>query len=59
MKHFSDEEYDSMEDYESNIMHHDEDEPEDFEGSMVFRHWLEDDNDDYDGSMVFRHWNED
>ena len=37
----------------------DEDKQEDFEGSMVFRHWLEDDNDDYDGSMVFRHWNED
>ena len=51
------EEHDLMKEYETNILHHDE--PEDFEGSMVFRHWLEDTNDDYDGSMVFRHWNED
>lgn len=31
---------------------------DEYEGSMLFRHWLEDE-DDYDGSMVFRHWNED
>ena len=49
MKHFQDKDYDL----------------DDWEGSMVFRHWLEDsdndnnDNDDYDGSLVFAHWNGD
>jgi hypothetical protein len=54
-----DEEYDSMNDYESNITNHYEDDPDDWEGSMIFRHWREDEySDDYDGSLVFRHWNE-
>ena len=61
MKHFQDENYDPMKEYEHSSMHHDDDyDPSDYEGSMVFRHWNEDDDhDDYDGSMVFRHWNED
>ena len=61
MKHFQDDNYDSMNDYESSVPKHFQDEdPDDWEGSMVFRHWKEDDNsDDYDGSLVFRHWNED
>jgi len=60
MKHFQDEEYDSMKDYEFNTMSHMKDEdPDDWDGSLVFRHWREDnDHDDYDGSLVFRHWNE-
>ncbi len=60
MKHFQDEDYDSMKDYETNVTNHYDEDPDDWEGSMVFRHWLEDDDsDDYDGSLVFRHWNED
>ena len=60
MKHFQDDNYDSMKDYETSVPKHFQDEdPDDWEGSMVFRHWKEDDNsDDYDGSLVFRHWNE-
>ena len=66
MKHFQDayeedKENQSLKDYESHVPNHFVDEnPDDYEGSMVFRHWLEDDNsDDYDGSLVFRHWKED
>lgn len=48
MKHFADEEYDSMKDYEFNIMSHmiDEDKEDDYDGSLVFSHWHEDDNND-------------
>ena len=44
MKHFQDEEYDSMKDYEFNTMSHinDEDKEDDYDGSLVFRHWNED-----------------
>ena len=60
MKHFQDEDNDSMKDYETNVTNHYVEDPDDWEGSMVFRHWNEDDDsDDYDGSLVFRHWNED
>lgn len=60
MKHFQDDNYDSMKDYETNVTNHYKEDSDDYEGSMVFRHWLEDDNsDDYDGSLVFRHLNED
>ena len=60
MKHFQDEDNDSMKDYEINVINHFVDEDsDDYDGSLVFRHWLEDnDSDDYDGSLVFRHWNE-
>lgn len=63
MKHFQDayeetKENQSMQDYETNITNHYKDDSNDYEGSMVFRHWLEDKEDDYDGSLVFRHWNE-
>ena len=59
MKHFQDDNYDSMKDYETNVTNHYKEDLDDYERSMVFRHWLEDDNsDDYDGSLVFRHWNE-
>lgn len=45
------------------MKHFQDEDPEDWEGSMVFRHWREEeeaneDSDDYDGSLVFRHWNE-
>ena len=41
------------------MKHFQDEDPDDWEGSLVFRHWLEDnDSDDYDGSLVFRHWNE-
>ena len=45
MKHFRDEEYDSMKDYEFNIMSHmrDEDEEDDY-GSLIFKHWQEDED---------------
>lgn len=61
MKHFQDENNDSMSDYETSVPKHFQDEDsDDWEGSLVFRHWREDDNsDDYDGSLVFRHWTED
>lgn len=65
MKHFQDayeeaKENQSIIDYETNVTNHYDEDPEDWEGSLVFRHWNEDDNsDDYDGSLVFRHWNED
>jgi len=66
MKHFQDayeesKENQSIIDYETHIpSHFDDEDHDDWEGSMVFRHWNEDDNsDDYDGSLVFRHWNED
>lgn len=60
MKHFQDDNYDSMNDYETNVTNHYNEDHDDYDGSMVFRHWLEDDNsDDYDGSLVFRHWLED
>ena len=65
MKHFQDayeeaKENQSLKDYETNITNHYEDNSDDYEGSMIFRHWLEDDDsDDYDGSLVFRHWKED
>ena len=53
MKHFQDEEYDSMKDYEFNIMSHmrDEDKEDDYDGSLVFRHWHEDNNDNYESSI--------
>ena len=42
------------------MKHFQDEDSDDWEGSLVFRHWNEDDNsDDYDGSLVFRHWNED
>ena len=44
MKHFQDEDNDSMKDYETNVTNHYDEDPDDYEGSMVFRHWLEDDN---------------
>lgn len=63
MKHFQDEDYDSMKDYETNVTNHYDEDPDDWEGSLVFRHWREDEkddnSDDYDGSLVFRHWKED
>jgi hypothetical protein len=64
MKHFQDAYEESKEnqsiDYETNLTNHYDEDPEDWEGSLVFRHWNEDDDsDDYDGSLVFRHWNED
>ena len=59
MKHFQDDNYDSMKDYETNVTNHYKEDSDDYDCSLVFRHWLEDDNsDDYDGSLVFRHWNE-
>jgi len=65
MKHFQDayeevKENQSMSDYENHVPRHfSDDNSDDYEGSMVFRHWLEDDkSNDYDGSLVFRHWNE-
>lgn len=43
MKHFSDENHDSMKDYGYSIMHHEDDyHLDDYEGSLLFRHWLED-----------------
>lgn len=45
------------------MKHFQDEDPDDWEGSLVFRHWREDEeddnSDDYDGSLVFRHWNED
>ena len=42
------------------MKHFQDEDYDDYEGSLVFRHWNEDeDPDDYDGSLVFRHWNED
>lgn len=57
MKHFQDDNYDPMKDYEHSIMHHDDDyDPmNDYEHSIMHHN---DDLDDYDGSIVFRHWNE-
>lgn len=57
MKHFQDEEYDSMKDYEFNIMSHmrDEDEEDDY-GSLVFKHWKED-KDDYESEQI-KHFQE-
>jgi len=64
MKHFQDayeeiKEDQSMSDYETNVTNHYNEDNDDYDGSLVFRHWLEDKEDDYDGSLVFRHWNED
>ena len=61
MKHFQEDNYNSMNDYETNVANHYNDDSDDYDGSLVFRHWKEtaDDSDDYDGSLVFRHWNED
>lgn len=54
MKHFSDdEEYDSMKEYEFNIMRHDDDNL----GSMLPK-GVPEDEDDY-GSILFKHWQED
>ena len=42
MKHFQDENNDSMSDYETSVPKHFQDEdPDDWEGSLVFRHWNE------------------
>jgi hypothetical protein len=45
------------------MKHFQDEDPEDWEGSLVFRHWNEDEednnSDDWEGSLVFRHWNED
>jgi hypothetical protein len=60
MKHFQDDDYDSLKDYETNVTNHYKEDSDDWDGSMVFRHWHDEDkSDDYDGSLVFRHWNED
>ena len=58
MKHFQDEEYDSMKDYEFNTMSHmrDEDEEDDDYGSLVFKHWKEDE-DDYEFGQI-KHFQE-
>ena len=58
MKHFQDEEYDSMKDYEFNTMSHmkDEDKEDDYDGSLVFRHWHED-KDDYESGQI-KHFQE-
>ena len=44
------------------MKHFQDEDPEDWEGSLVFRHWREDEeddnSDDYDGAGVFRHWRE-
>lgn len=59
MKHFQDDNYDPMKDYETNVTNHYEEDTDDY-GSLVFRHWKEDDKSDDDyGSLVFRHWKED
>lgn len=42
MKHFQDDNYDSMNEYENSVP----------------KHFQNEDSDDYDGSLVFRHWNE-
>lgn len=57
MKHFQDEEYDSMKDYEFNTMSHMRDEDkDDYDGSLVFRHWYED-KDDYESGQI-KHFQE-
>lgn len=58
MKHFQDEENDSMKEYEFSIMHHDDDQIIDEEDSTVFSHWLEDDGyDDY--GPTIKHFQDD
>ena len=52
MKHFADEDNDSMKDYEFSIMHHDDDDW----GSMLPKECPEDE-DDW-GSLLFKHWKE-
>ena len=41
MKHFQDDNYDSINDYETNITNHYKDDSDDYDGSLVFRHWKE------------------
>ena len=45
------------------MKHFQDEDPEDWEGSLVFRHWREEkdneDSEDWEGSLVFRHWRED
>ena len=42
MKHFQDDNYDSMNEYENSVP----------------KHFQDEDSDDWEGSLVFRHWNE-
>ena len=42
MKHFQDEDNDSMKDYETNVTNHYKEDSDDYDGSLVFRHWNED-----------------
>ena len=63
MKHFQDEDNDSMKDYETNVTNHYDENSDDWEGSLEFRHWREEkdneDSEDWEGSLGFRHWRED
>ena len=47
MKHFNDEDYDSMKEYECSIMHHEDDyTSDDYDSSLVFGHYIDEDNQD-------------
>ena len=41
MKHFQDEDNDSIKDYKTNVTNHYTEDSDDYDGSLVFRHWNE------------------